>query len=101
MNIIVAYLFAFIFVLLPKNGPNGQAIQHIFSIIASITIFFALFPFSGFLELIFMTAITYASVAWRPSQKSTPVFVFLYLMTHLSYKYEPQISLKTQSYFEY
>ncbi|KAJ3073349.1 lysophospholipid acyltransferase [Podochytrium sp. JEL0797] len=74
-----AYFLAILFALIPAKA---QTARHIFSILASCTLYLSLFSLEGFLELMLMCSIVYVGVFMFRNNSWTPVVMFYYVLGH-------------------
>ncbi|KAJ3253781.1 hypothetical protein HDU77_004381 [Chytriomyces hyalinus] len=74
-----AYFLAMLYYFIPSRASN---VRHMFSIIASCTLYLSLFSLDGFLELVAMCAIVYAATYNFRSNRWMPVLTFYYVLGH-------------------
>ncbi|KAJ3032198.1 UNVERIFIED_CONTAM: lysophospholipid acyltransferase [Siphonaria sp. JEL0065] len=74
-----AYFLAAFYALIPSKA---QTVRHIFSILASCTLYLSLFSLEGFIELMGMCLIVYFGVHWFRKNSWTPVIMFYYVLGH-------------------
>ncbi|KAJ3391992.1 lysophospholipid acyltransferase, partial [Chytriomyces hyalinus] len=74
-----AYFLAMLYYFIPSRASN---VRHMFSIIASCTLYLSLFSLDGFLELVAMCTIVYAVTYNFRSNRWMPVLTFYYVLGH-------------------
>ncbi|ORY52449.1 MBOAT-domain-containing protein [Rhizoclosmatium globosum] len=74
-----AYPLCIFYALIPANA---RTLRHIFSILASCTLYLSLFSLSGFIELMAMCCIVYFGVYAFKSNSWMPVIMFYYVLGH-------------------
>ncbi|KAI8828194.1 MBOAT, membrane-bound O-acyltransferase family-domain-containing protein [Chytriomyces cf. hyalinus JEL632] len=74
-----AYFLAMLYYFIPSRASN---VRHMFSIIASCSLYLSLFSLDGFLELVAMCTIVYAATYNFRSNRWMPVLTFYYVLGH-------------------
>ncbi|KAJ3312157.1 lysophospholipid acyltransferase [Blyttiomyces sp. JEL0837] len=97
--LVAGYVFGLFYLLIPNTA---RTTRHIYSIITSCVLFFALFDLYGFLELMAMAWIIYVSTYLGKRNKYVPLVLFVYSLAHLGWKYVPtQILTTTAAKFDH